>query len=272
MSLNFLGISPHPPIIVPGIGKNDDILKASKTVTGMKRLAKIFNAAEIDTLVVVSPHMLVYPDRFNICGMEKSFGSFANFGSPDHVIELQNDLDFAIELNSLANKNGLESQLFNNNENSFELDHGTMVPLHYLTADQQSPLKIVPLAYSGLPRSDHFAFGQVIQETAQKNDRRIGILASGDLSHQLIQSIDGKKFDEKLVTDLKEKNTKSILYYEEDFVEKGAECGYRSILILLGAMEGINATPEIISYEGPFGVGYLVANYQLSESFKDADE
>ena len=55
------------------------------------------------------------------------------------------------------------------------------------------------------------------------------------------------------------------LYYDEDFVEAAGECGYRSILILLGALDSLDLKPEILSYEGPFGVGYLVANYHLSD-------
>jgi hypothetical protein len=36
-------------------------------------------------------------------------------------------------------------------------------------------------------------------------------------------------------------------------------------LILLGLLDGLKTKPEVISYEGPFGVGYLVANYILKD-------
>ena len=265
MSLNFVAISPHPPIIVPGIGANEDLEKVSNTILAMKKLASQFKAAEIDTLVVISPHSLIYPDRFSICGMKKLFGTFAAFDAPDLILEFDNDLDFAIELDTAANKAGIESLIYNNDGEFFELDHGLMVPLYYLTRNQESPLKVVPIAYSELPRANHFAFGQLIRDIAKNYNGRVGVLASGDLSHQLVQSQAGRDFDKKLVGDIEANDTKAILYYDEDFVEKAGECGYRSILIALGALDGSKAKPEILSYEGPFGVGYLVANYHLKE-------
>jgi len=42
-------------------------------------------------------------------------------------------------------------------------------------------------------------------------------------------------------------------------VEEAGECGLRSFVIALGMLDGNSFKSEIISYEGPFGVGYLVA-------------
>ena len=44
-------------------------------------------------------------------------------------------------------------------------------------------------------------------------------------------------------------------------MEEAAECGYRSILMLLGVFEGLEIETEVLSYEGPFGVGYAVATF-----------
>lgn len=272
MSLNFACICPHPPIIVPGIGSQSDLEKVSQTVQAMRKLANIFREAEIDTLIIISPHALIYPDRFNICGMKKLFGSLAHFGAPDIIMEFSNNLDLAQEIDQLAQKNNLQTLLYDNEGEFFEMDHGLMVPLYYLTNQLESPLKIIPLAYSNLDRSKHFIFGQIITETIKKYPARIGLVASGDLSHRLIQgapggfSKAGKEFDESIVKDIKNYNTQEIIYYDEEFLEEAGECGYRSILILLGALDNQSAKPEILSYEGPFGVGYLVANYKLEES------
>jgi len=269
MSLNFAAISPHPPIIIPGIGDENDLQKAASTVQAMKKMAFAFQKAEIDTLIVISPHMLIYPDRFSVCGMKKLFGSFANTGAPDIMLESNNDFDLAIEIDRLSNTGGVKTLLYNNEGEFFELDHGIMVPLFYINAQQESALKVVPIAYSNLDRAAHFAFGQTLREAVKNYSGRVGIIASGDLSHKLNhgspQEIKaGNKFDKKFVEDVKTGNTKEILYYDEDLVENAGECGYRSILILLGALDGSNTKAEILSYEGPFGVGYLVANYKLS--------
>ena len=74
----------------------------------------------------------------------------------------------------------------------------------------------------------------------------------------------GKEFDGKLIEFLKNKDIDGILNMDPDLVEEAGECGYRSIIILLGVLNGLNWQPEILSYEGPFGVGYLVANFKLN--------
>lgn len=264
MSLNFAGISPHPPIIIPEIGK-DDINKVADTTIAMRKLAHDFNEAEIETLIVVSPHGLIYPDKFNVSAMKKSFGAFSQFDAPNITSEYENDLDLVAQIIETAQKNNIEILPYNNNGEFYELDHGVMVPLYYLRREQELGLKIIPISYSEQDRATHFAFGQVLGEVARKYPGRVGILASGDLGHQLIQNPQTREFDEKLVEDIKNNAIQNIVYYDNEMVDNWAECGYRSILILLGALDGMNIKPEVLSYEGPFGVGYLVANFKLPE-------
>lgn len=265
MSLNFAAISPHPPIIVPQIAEVEDLQKVGNTVLAMKKLAAKFNAAEIDTLVIISPHQLVYPDSFNVCAMEKLFGTFASFSHPEIVIDAQNDLDFVAALQKSAKKADINLLTYDNNAEFFELDHGSMVPLSFLKQNEYS-FKVVPIAYSNQDRAVHFAFGQVLSETMRNYPGRVGLLASGDLSHALLRDENGKNFDKTIVLDLEKMKNQEILYYDEDFVANALECGYRSILILLGALDGLKAKSELLSYEGPFGVGYLVLNYQLGSN------
>ena len=271
MSLNFAAITPHPPIIIPGIGSCSDLQKVGQTVNAMRKLANSFREAEIETLIVISPHTLVYPDRFNICGMKKIFGSFSSFGAPDIMMEFNNDSALAHEINEVASKNNIQTLLYNNGGEFFEMDHGLMVPLFYLSEQQESSLKVLPIAYSGQDRASHFTFGQTLCDIIKKNQSRVGVIASGDLSHRLISgapggySRAGKDFDKKLVTDLGSGDIQEIMFYDDEFIEDAGECGYRSILILLGVLDGLKTKPEILSYEGPFGVGYLVVNYKLKD-------
>lgn len=271
MPIVFAAISPHPPIIIPGVGSPADLKKVRKTVAAMEKLADAFRVAEVETLIVISPHSLIYPDRFNICAMEKLYGTLAAFGQPSIQMKYQNDLDIVQEIDEAAKKAGTDVLLYDNSEESFELDHGAMVPLYYFGRKLDSALKVVPIAYSFLGKAQHFSFGQIIRDICQKSPTRIGIVASGDLSHRLIQGAPagyakaGKEFDEKLIHLLQTKSIQDILYLDEDWVEQAGECGYRSILILLGALDDFDYKPEILSYEGPFGVGYAVVNFKLPQ-------
>ena len=270
MSLNFAGLVPHPPIIIPEIGK-DDTNKAADTTLAMRKLAHDFGEADIETLIIISPHGLTYPDRFNVSTMPKNFGAFSEFDAPNITFEYASDLELTDQIIEAAEQENIKVVPYDNGGEFYELDHGAMVPLFYLRTAQETSLKIIPISYSWLDRASHFSFGQVIGQVARNYPGRVGILASGDLSHHLLKgSADdmaaGSAFDKKIVDDLKNYKPNDILYYEDDFVERAGECGYRSILILLGALDGMTITPEILSYEGPFGVGYCVANFKLPES------
>ncbi len=265
MSLNFAAISPHPPIIIPEIGSQDDLIKVSDTVLGMKKLAHLLLEAEIDTLIVISPHSVIYPDKFNICAMEKLFGTFAQFDAPETILEFKNDIELVIEISATLHKDDIDHVFYDNDLEFFEMDHGLMVPLYYLSKNQEYPFKVLTIAYSGQSRAKHFSFGQTLGEIIKNYNGRIGVVASGDLSHRLIQNKTGKLFDTKIVEDIKKNNVNNILYYEDDFISSAGECGYKSILILLGILDHTRTNPQILSYEGPFGVGYLVANYSLKD-------
>jgi aromatic ring-opening dioxygenase LigB subunit len=102
---------------------------------------------------------------------------------------------------------------------------------------------------------------------------KIALIASGDLSHCLKSAgpygfnAQGPKFDKALIEYLNKKDMKAILKLNDEFPEAG-ECGLCSFCFILGILEEskINWKPEILSYEGPFGVGYLVANFKLKNN------
>lgn len=265
MSLSFAAITPHPPIIIPEIG-GEETKKVQKTIKAMEKLAQDLAKTEPDTIIIISPHGLIYPDRMNICGMPKLAGDFSQFGAPQITQKFENNLELAQKIDQKAQKEGIETLLYDNGEEAYILDHGVMVPMYFL-AQEIGTVKVLPIAYSYQSRQLHFAFGQVISDVLKKENTKIALIASGDLSHRLIPSapagysFQGKNFDEKIVQLLKNNQVQKILELSEDFVEEAGECGYHSILILLGALYNRKYRPQILSYEGPFGVGYLVAEF-----------
>jgi aromatic ring-opening dioxygenase LigB subunit len=268
MSLVFAGLSPHPPILIPEIG-GADFKKVKKTADSLLELGEKLNDAEPETIIIISPHGLVYPDRMNVCGIEKLIGSFEQFKHPELKFRYSNNLDLAIKIDQKANEEGIETLLYQNNKSEFELDHGILVPLYFLQQKLDSPIKIIPIAYSFQSRIDHFTFGQIIADVCKNSQERVAMIASGDLSHRLFpQSFmdntkAGIKFDKKLAELIKTNNVRGILEFDEELVEEAGECGYHSLLILLGAIEKLKYQPKILSYEGPFGVGYMVADFQI---------
>jgi aromatic ring-opening dioxygenase LigB subunit len=154
-------------------------------------------------------------------------------------------------------------------------DWGFNVPLHFLAKDIRGIEVKAHLTDSESPKV-HFDRGKELIKNL-KYIKRLAWIASGDMSHRLKKDgpyglhPSGPKFDREFIERLKKKDVQDILNLKPSFVEEAGECGLRSFCMLLGALEGakINWKPEILSYEGPFGVGYLVANFKLSGAQKN---
>lgn len=141
-------------------------------------------------------------------------------------------------------------------------DWGFDVPLNLLTKDFEG--EIMTLLTSLESPKEYFEAGKNFFKKLEKN-KCYAFIASGDMSHCLKEDgpyglhPDGLKFDENLQKYLMTKNLEGFLKLDEEFPGAG-ECGLRSFSFLLGVLKasGVNWQPEILSYEGPFGVGYLV--------------
>jgi aromatic ring-opening dioxygenase LigB subunit len=273
MSLTFASITPHPPIIVPGIGKPEDLKKAKDTIEAMEKLSNKIAEEKPDMIIIISPHALTHHDRFAVYGSPKFYGDFENFNETKISMRFDNNLELADEIVKKSNDAGINAFLFGDPDNDyFELDHGEMVPLYYLTKNLPEEVQIIPIAYSYLDRAQHYGFGQIIKDVCNSptfKNKKIALIASGDLSHRLIHSASadysesGRSFDNQIVEFIKYNKVREIVEMDEQLIEEAGECGYRSILILLGALDNVKYTPEILSYQGPFGVGYLVANFEI---------
>jgi len=274
MSIVFAAITPHPPLIIPGVGKKEDINEVKNTINAMETLSEKIAESGPDTIIIISPHAMIHQDKFAVYGAPKFYGDFGHFGAPDINFSFNNNLDIAEKIVEASKENGINAFLFGDPDNDYhELDHGEMVPLYYLTKKLSDNINVIPIAYSYLDRLQHFGFGEIINEIASLPefiDNRIAVIASGDLSHKLLQKSSdsynpGKDFDNELVELVKENKTRDILEMDQGLIDEAGECGYRSILILLGVLDKLNYSAEVLSYEGPFGVGYLVANFDLTE-------
>jgi len=264
MPLVFSAISPHPPVLIPEIGK-DNLKKISKTEEAMKKLEQEFYASKPESILVISPHGQIFDDAFNINLSADYSANFKEFG--DFGLELKFKSDYlSIQEIRAADETHKAVPITLTSQN--ELDHGFSVPLYYLTQHLKN-IPLIPVTYSGLDLQKHFEFGQFLYRQLAKINKRFGVLASGDLSHRLTKdapggySAKGKEFDKKLAELVKKKDIKGILNIDPKLRQEAGECGLRSIAILLGMIESLNTKTEILSYEGPFGVGYMVCNFRL---------
>jgi aromatic ring-opening dioxygenase LigB subunit len=271
----FSGLSPHPPILVPEIGGNE-IEKCMKSRQGLQAFSKKLVEANPELLILITPHGPTFYDALSVYTLPSYFGNFRQFGAPHVKIEAKGAPETGIQIIKKAKEKKIP--VLELNEAAFKkysipssLDHATMVPLYYFQeAGLNIPMVLISIGF--LPYPELFEFGKCIPEALAEEKKRIAVVASGDLSHRLIPTAPagydpiGKEFDRTMIELLKAQDAQSILKLDADLIERAGECGFRPILIMLGAIQNLKLQSEVISYEGPFGVGYGVVVYTPSAS------
>ncbi len=263
MSLVFGAICPHPPLLIPEVGQ-DNLNQVKATVAALKNLEGELYNMQPDSLVIISPHSPISPHCFSLNLAPQFQAQMTEFGDQKTKLQFHCDIELLSAIKEKADSDNLPVQTITQEY----LDHGLTVPLYYLT--QHLPqIKIVPISFSLLDLKTHYSFGQIIRRTILESNQRIAVIASGDLSHRLTADApagfapEAKTFDQLLIESLKEKDAQKIINFNPSLIEQAGECGLRSILILLGALNQSDYEVNILSYEGPFGVGYLVAQFTL---------
>ena len=257
---------PHPPLIIPKVGRGQE--KAIQdTVAAFQRAMELTASQKPETVVVLTPHSVMYADYFHISPGTSARGSFAQFHAGQVQMEVMYDAPFVSELSRVADVSGLPAGTLG--ERDKKLDHAAMVPLYFLRDAYHGdiPCKIVRIGLSGLSYADHYRLGMLIRDTSEKLGRRISVIASGDLSHKLKEdgpygfTKEGPAYDERLMEAMGSGAFDALLRFDPDFCESAGECGHRSFVIMAGCLDGLSVKAEKLSYEGPFGVGYGVCTY-----------
>ena len=255
---------PHPPIILPEVGRGEE-KKIEKSAAAYRTVMRRVAALRPDTVVVTSPHAVLYQDYFHVSPGRSAQGDMGAFRAREVRIDADYDTEFVDSLSRIAGRAGLPAGTFG--ERSKALDHGTVIPLYFL--NQFCPgCRVVRIGLSGLPPLAHYRLGQCIAEAAESLHRRTVLIASGDLSHKLREdgpygfAPEGPRFDKQVTDAFRAGDFLSLLRIPAGFADAAAECGLRSFQIMAGALDGRAVTHELLSYEGPFGVGYAVALFE----------
>lgn len=278
---NILGyyLMPHPPIVIPEVGKGEE-KKIERTFNSCNEIGLEIASLKPETIVIITPHGTMFSDAIAISDEERITGDLRNFGVSSVKMDIAMDREFNENLNHICQLVGIPaatvgSALLKKYDYKFQLDHGAIVPLYFVNK-HYNEYKIVHITYSLLGEMNLYRFGMNIRKIAEKLNRKIVIIASGDLSHKLKEegpysySPYGEKFDEEFLEYLQEGDISSLFNMNKTIVEEAAQCGLNSVYILLGSMEGKNFKGNLLSYEGTFGVGYGVMKFKRGEEDSSA--
>ena len=251
---------PHPPLIVPEVGHGAE-QQIAPTIAAYQRVMERAAALRPDTVVILSPHTVMYADYFHVSPGAGASGSFAAFRAPQVQVATAYDSGFCEALVKRCREEDFPAGTLG--EKNAELDHGTMIPLYFLQQHLRG-VPVVRIGLSGLPARAHYRLGQHIAAVAEKLGRRVLIIASGDLSHKLKAdgpygfASEGPVFDARMQAVFRSGDFLRLLLTPADLASGAAECGLRSFWIMAGTLDGRQVKSELLSYQGPFGVGYGV--------------
>lgn len=269
-SLVFSAIAPHPPIMVPEVGR-ESIARVEDSIEAMAELTQRLIDSGAESVIMISPHAPLEADSFVAYQGPKVFGDFTKFNAPDTYFTASVDEELLSAIKESAA--GERYEVFT--LPGHDLDHGTAVPLYFLFRNGWKG-KVVTLGYSFLSNEDHVRFGSCIRHAVDRVGRRVAFIASGDLSHRLKPHApagfnpEAHVFDEQVVDALRSNAPQKIAEIDHNLRRLAGECGYRSMLVAIGASTDLPLSCEVLSYEAPFGVGYLVAqltNQQLATDY-----
>jgi len=261
--ITFACFVPHSPILIPEVGK-ENLDRLKETVEAYRNLEADLYSVKPDIIVVISSHANIQTGEFFTINQQPKLSvNFKKFGDLVTKLEFDNDIGFGYQV-----KESCEDYFPIMLIADQELDYGSGVPLLYL-AEHLLNVKIISIGYADLPYHDHIKFGELIRKQINLSDKRIAIIASGDLSHKLHKdspagySPQAQEFDQEIIKLLNDKKIDQIIDLNPKLIAEVGECGLRSLLILLGIIKEINYQPLKLSYQAPFGIGYLVENFKI---------
>jgi MEMO1 family protein len=258
-------LAPHPPILVPAVAGHR-VQQVCQTREAMQKVATDIRTAAPDVVVVISPHASFNAYSMGIAVSDSFTGGFEEFGAADVVMSAHGDSALVEAITSSCESSGVPLARIGSTQGHHVIDHGAAVPLFFLNEAGVQYL-LVLLSFSGLGVEMHQRFGRAIAAAVKGVGRRAVLIASGDLSHRLTPDAPagydplGKQFDLAIVNALRNGDSGAIFEIGAGLRARAGECGYRSLVVALGAMP--EARAEVLSYEAPFGVGYLVARFTV---------
>ena len=266
--ISFVAFTPHSPLLIESIGKENSS-KLDATRKSMQSLSEELYASHPDVIILIGTQRHAHTEAFAANLHEEYVVDFTEFGDLSTREEFSPELGLITEIQNHMQEESIPFTL----DSEALLDYGAGVPLTLLipnTSNLTRKPTLIPISYCDLSPKTHVQFGRALKDICIASKKRIAIVLSGDLAHTLSSDApagfheSGTEFDEAILQAVKNISTSQLLSLDPLIVTQAAESAYRPLLILFGILEHMHVRPEILSYEHPFGVGELVAQFHFS--------
>ena len=257
---------PHPPLIIPEVGRGSE-KQIQDTINSYEKVAKEIAEIKPDTIIISSPHTIFLRDYFYLSAASILEGDFSKFGAGTVSFQEEIDVELVEQIKKISEE---ESFPVINSAKTIELDHGTMVPLYFIRKVLKK-CKIIVVGLSQLSLEAHYHLGEIICRAVDKLNRKVVFVASGDLSHVLQEygpygfSKEGPIYEKKIINTMSCANFSELLNYDTKLLDLAKECGHPSFTIMGGIWSKTEVIPKFFSHEDVTGVGYGIWSYYPKE-------
>jgi aromatic ring-opening dioxygenase LigB subunit len=248
-------LMPHPPIIVPAVAR-DELRHCSRTHHACTELGARIAALAPHRVVLVSPHAPRLSRAAPVYATPRIAGSLARFGVPHVAVDLPGDPELVAALTAPGTGYAAIHG---------PIDHGALVPLWFLAEAGWNG----PTAVLGLPalagRDELRWLGESLAAIVDGLAGTTVYVASGDMSHRVTPGAPAgydpraASFDLACRDLIAQGDLGGLLEVDDDLREAAAEDVVDPVLLVASATGFVSRGAHVLSYEHPFGVGYLVA-------------
>lgn len=254
----------HPPIIVPNVGQGEE-RRIQDITDAYEQAAAEIGAMNPDTVVIISPHAPSYFDYIQLTSPKISGGDLSQFGDHEDHYSIDNDVELVQEMSRLAEEQNFPMGTLG--QQGGNLDHGTVVPLYFLNPQIGHHTWIVRMSIGGLSQLDHYKAGKILAQAAKNLNRKVAVVASGDLSHCQKEGSSygfkacGPVYDAKIMDVMGKGDFKTLVEMPENEAEDAMSCGQKPFCVMAGALDGLMPESKALAHSAEFGVGYGICTY-----------
>ena len=169
-------LTPHPPILLPEIGRGEEC-RAASTTAGLNIIAERIAELAPETCPNL-PACTLAADKIRLINQSELRGSMAQFGQPQVRLSFANDDELLQQVMSSGKGTGSACPtLLLLTVARDSLDHGAFVPLYFINR-KYSDFRLLEIAFGFLPPALLFEFGQILADAIESLGRRTVIIAS----------------------------------------------------------------------------------------------
>jgi aromatic ring-opening dioxygenase LigB subunit len=238
---------PASPLVLHSVNKNHRS-EIEATEEAMNNIANEWYAKKIETVVIITESRFAYEEATNIDVADPYLMDLTSLGDLSPKATYHPDFALIDNFQRLARTEGAAITLSSEPTLPFGCASSLAILAKYIPH-----LRIVPISPAkNMSEKEHYQIGLLLKHAIENSSKRIGIIATGDISLTHLADI-------RII--LEEKSTASLLTLESKLDAQTNSAYIHPLTILFGVLDNLPARGEIVSIESPFDMGYIVATF-----------